>query len=231
MEQVLRQEYKYLITIDACKKLSHQLGELLKEDVHNGLGGYRVRSLYFDTLNNKDFVEKQNGEEVRRKIRLRRYNTQSEYALLEMKQKQGIYQLKRSLKIKREDALLLTKGIYTPLLNYKENFAAECFAMMHMECYRPKVVVQYNRKAFVAQGNETRITMDSDLVATQACFDIFSDTLQFYPVLSPFHSVIEVKYNDFLLSYIKDMLNQINRTQVSVSKYCLGRNVNLNELF
>lgn len=47
--------------------------------------------------------------------------------MLEMKQKQGPNQLKRSLKISREDAICLTKGDYSPLLKYKEDFAAEYY--------------------------------------------------------------------------------------------------------
>ena len=48
-----------------------------------------------------------------------------------------------------------------------------------------------------------------------------------YPVLDPFHMVLEVKYNGFLLSYIKDLLNLVERSELSVSKYCLARSVSL----
>ena len=40
--------------------------------------------------------------------------------------------------------------------------------------------------------------------------------------------VLEVKYNGFLLSYIKDLLDLVERSELSVSKYCLGRGVSLN---
>ena len=33
--------------------------------------------------------------------------------------------------------------------------------------------------------------------------ELFSDRLNMTPVLDPFNSVLEVKYNGFLLSYIK----------------------------
>lgn len=44
------------------------------EDKHNGAGGYRIRSLYFDTLDDNDYRDKLDGMELRRKIRLRNYD-------------------------------------------------------------------------------------------------------------------------------------------------------------
>ena len=48
-----------------------------------------------------------------------------------------------------------------------------------------------------------------------------------YPVMDPCCLVLEVKYNGFLLSYIKDLLNLVERSELSVSKYCLARSVSL----
>ena len=45
--------------------------------------------------------------------------------------------------------------------------------------------------------------------------------------MDPFNLVLEVKYNGFLLSYIKDLLDQVERSELSVSKYCLARSVSL----
>ena len=231
MNNVMRQEKKFLINIEEALKNSNYLEKILLQDQHNGTDGYIVRSLYFDTLNNKDFHEKEDGIELRRKIRLRIYSPKDNFAVLEMKQKQGNNQLKRSLKIKKEDAILLTKGIYNPLLNYKESFASECYAIMNMQCYRPKTIVQYNRKAFIAKENKIRVTFDSNIIATESCFDIFSENLNMYPVFDKFNVVLEVKYNGFLLSYIKDMINRIDKSEISVSKYCLARTVGLEYIF
>lgn len=197
------------------------------EDKHNGARGYRIRSLYFDTLDDRDFHEKEEGLELRRKIRLRIYDPVSGFAMLEMKQKEGAYQKKRSLRVSREDAWRLSCGDYEPLLKYEEPFAAECYGLMHRRCYRPKAVVEYLRRAYIAKENRIRITLDGNIIATEACYDIFSENLLQYPVLDPFHVVLEVKYNGFLLSYIKDLLNMADRSEISVSKYCLARSVGL----
>ena len=88
-------------------------------------------------------------------------------------------------------------------------------------------MVEYQRKAFIAKENKIRVTFDSHIVATETCFDLFSGNLVMYPVLDPFNTVLEVKYNGFLLSYIKELVNRVDRSQLSVSKYCLARSAGL----
>ena len=231
MNKVVRQEKKFLIGTEESYSLNNYLSKMLIEDKHNGSKGYIVRSLYFDTLFDKDFRDKEDGIELRRKIRLRIYNPDDDFAVLEMKQKEGAYQLKRSLKITRDEAQELTKRNYGVLLNHKEDFAKECYGLMNMQCYLPKTIVQYNRKAFIAKENNIRITFDSNIIATETCFDIFSKNLNMYPVFNKDNTVLEVKYNGFLLGYIKDMLENVDKSEVSVSKYCLARSASLNYLY
>ena len=223
MNQVSREEKKFLISKEEYYKKSHQLEQVLAHDKNNGPDGYVVRSLYFDTIYDRDFFDKQDGIETRRKIRLRCYDPDSDFALLDMKQKQGCYQMKRSLRVSREDAGRLIKGDYSPLLKYPEKFAQECYALMLCQCYRPKTIVQYHRKAYVAKENKIRITFDSRIESTESCMELFSPHLNMNPVLDAFHVVLEVKYNGFLLEYIKRMLNGIDKSELSVSKYCLAR--------
>lgn len=207
--------------------LQGRLGAVMHGDVHNGAQGYLIRSLYFDTPDDQDFNDKVDGLELRRKIRLRSYSPQADFAMLEMKQKEGPYQRKRSLRLTREDARQLCQGDYRPLQKYKDPFAAECYGLMHCRCYRPKTVVEYRRQAYVAKENRIRITFDSRIVATESRFELFDPKLSMYPVMDPFNLVLEVKYNGFLLSYIKDLLDQVERSELSVSKYCLARSVSL----
>ena len=225
MHEVLRQEKKFLITLVQYYRFSHALGRLLALDDHSEGEGYLIRSLYFDTLDDQDYEEKEEGVELRRKIRLRNYGPDTPFAMLEMKQKQGANQKKRSLRMDREPAQRLIQGDYAVLLRYEEPFAAECFALMQQRCYRPKAVVTYHRKAFVAQENQIRITFDHHITGTESRFDIFSDTLLENSLLDPSLAVLEVKYNGFLLSYIKDMLMECDASELSVSKYCLSRAV------
>lgn len=231
MNTVARQEKKYLIGTEEAYKLNHYLSSLLTGDKHNGLSGYMVRSLYFDTIYDNDFNDKVEGVELRRKIRLRVYNADDEFALLEMKQKEGMNQLKRSLRITRKEAEELSKRNYSVLLNHKEDFAKECYAIMNMQCYLPKTIVQYNRKAFVAKENNTRITIDSNILSTETCFNLFDKSLNLYPVFNKDNIVLEVKYDGFLLGYIKDILESVNKSELSMSKYCLGRTITKSYLY
>lgn len=202
---------------------SCRLARILQEDAHNGVHGYLIRSLYFDTVYDGDFFEKLAGVETRRKLRLRCYDPNASYAMLEMKQKQGASQLKRSLRVSREDALLLTKGDYSPLLRYPDAFAAECYALMKCRCYLPRTIVEYRRKAFIAKENKIRVTFDSDIVCTESSFELFSPTLNMSPVLDPYDVVMEVKFNGFLLDYIRGTINSVDKSELSVSKYVLAR--------
>ena len=123
MEEVFRQEKKYLISMEEFYRAGGQFGALLHEDPHNGAHGYRIRSLYFDTLSDRDFHEKEDGVELRRKLRLRLYDPRGDFAMLEMKQKQGMYQKKRSLRLARADAQRVARGDYTPLAESTDPFA------------------------------------------------------------------------------------------------------------
>lgn len=80
MNRVFREEKKYLIGMAEALQRSHLLGQVMREDPHNGVHGYRIRSLYFDTVYDEDYHEKLAGIETRRKIRLRCYDPAAGYA-------------------------------------------------------------------------------------------------------------------------------------------------------
>lgn len=231
MNEVLRQEKKFLITQPLMYELSAELAAVMMEDPHNLGMGYPIRSLYFDTLDDRDYQEKDEGVELRRKIRLRCYGPETDFAMLEMKQKQGAMQKKRSLRVSRAEALRLIQGDYAPLLARQEPFAAECYGLMSIHCYRPKAVVEYRRRAFIAKENRIRVTFDHSIAASESRFDIFAPDLAENTSLDPFLVVLEVKYNGFLLSYIKDMLRRCDKSEVSVGKYCLSRAVSKHYTF
>lgn len=223
MRDVLREEKKFLLNQAEALRLRDHLLTVVHPDEHNGPDGYVVRSLYFDSLYDRDLQEKEDGVELRRKLRLRVYSPDAEFALFEMKQKQGAYQRKRSLSLSRQDAQALIAGDFTVLLKSESDFGRECYALMQTLAYRPKTIVEYDRFAFVAPENAIRITFDSAIRANEANYDIFDRHLPLNSVLSPFSVVLEVKYNGFLLSYIKDMLLPVQHAVLSVSKYCMAR--------
>lgn len=230
IQKVLRQEKKYLLSAEQGLRLASKLEKVIEEDPHNGEQGYMVRSLYFDTLDNRDYDEKMAGTEVRRKIRMRIYSPEDDFAFIEIKQKQGGNQLKRSMKISRDHAQRLAQGDYSPLTEYKEPFAWEFYGILNMHAYRPKTIVEYRRRAFILPENSIRITFDSHINATESSREIFSPDLLFYPAQEPWKMVLEVKYNGFLLSYVKNLLRTADRSEMAVSKYCMARAVSRGNL-
>ena len=223
MLSVLRQEEKYPLYLLEAAKYSYYFSKLLMLDEYSKNGSYNVRSLYFDTVDDRDFFDKLTEQNLRHKIRLRVYSPEDRFAKLEVKEKTGIYQRKRSLTIKREDALKIIDGQYGVLLDYPEEFAAELFAVMTMDCYRPKSIVEYKRLAFMAKENNIRLTFDSHICATESNFELFSPNLPLSPVFDEDKVIFEVKYNRFMLGYIKDIISKVNQRSISSSKYCLSR--------
>ncbi len=123
MNEVLRQEKKYLISLDQYYRISRRFEKIMMQDPHNGEDGYCIRSLYFDSIDDRDFQEKEDGVEIRRKLRLRNYGASDKKAKLEMKQKQGINQKKRSLILEEADAKQLIKGNTSVLLKEEKHLS------------------------------------------------------------------------------------------------------------
>lgn len=225
MIDVSRKELKYIVNINEAYHLKSQLAAVMKSDNHNGLNGYRVRSLYFDTLFDTDFEEKVQGYDKRKKIRLRIYGDNDEIVKLELKQKESSSQRKRSLLLSKEEALQMINADYSFLMARPEPLAHALYIEMCTKNYRPKCVVEYDRVAYFRENNDIRVTFDMNLRATEADFNIFNTNLMLYPVAKSGEITLEVKYNGFLFSYIKTLIKGIDKMQVSNSKYCRARTI------
>ena len=56
MNKVLREEKKFLISIAEFRSTSAKLEKVMRQDPHNGVHGYMIRSLYFDTPYDTDYT-------------------------------------------------------------------------------------------------------------------------------------------------------------------------------
>lgn len=225
--KVLRTEKKYRLSIVEAELLFYKLAKVLEGDPFHGNDAYMVRSLYFDTLKNDDYWEKMDGLSKRKKIRLRIYNPDGNVAKLEIKEKQGNTQLKRSLTIDRHEAEALINGDYDVLKNNESSVADEFYQLMKTRLYRPVCIVEYQRKAFASFTNDIRITFDSCVSSNEGNFDIFDKNMFTYSVMPLDSVILEVKYNGFLLSYIKELINSCDCMEQSNSKYCMARTFGL----
>ena len=220
---VVRTEKKYEMPIVSISVLSGQLRKLMQADTHGGSRGYAVRSLYFDSIYDDDLFDKINGLEVRKKVRLRLYDPESPTVKLELKQKQGTAQMKKTLEIPQNTARAMIAGDYTGLLTLDDDFALELYQLLLTNSYRPKCIIEYDRLAFAAPVNDTRITVDSDIRVSRDFEAFFRRQPNYTPIVK--HPVLEVKYNRFLLDRFKLAADLADMPEMSCSKYELARSV------
>lgn len=220
--KTFRHEYKYLINYQEMLLLRKQLNELLVPD--RSSDGYLVRSLYFDSVDDTDYYDKLGGEYLRKKIRLRIYDINTNKVKLEIKQKADYHQLKESLIITKKDALELINGNYQILLSYDEELAKRIYTIMQTGCYRPKVIIEYQRIAYIT-STTTRITFDFNIKKSDNINDFFETDPNYLRVTSLPNVVLEVKFDRFLEPYISNILNKYIVNNQSFSKYTSGRNI------
>lgn len=221
---VFRNENKYFISYSTFVSLKSKLDKILKRDKHSNEKSYIVRSLYFDSINNLDFQSKLAGTNIRKKIRLRVYDPKSNKCKLEMKQKNTNLQHKISIWINKEDANNLIIGNYSVLTKYFENAkeAVLIYKTMVLGCYKPVVMVEYDRIAYVYPLYNTRITFDMNVRSSESNFDLFSKDLSFNYLINK-RIILEIKFNEKLMKFISDILKPYKLTQLAISKYCTGR--------
>ena len=58
MLAVLRREEKYLLTLGEALQCADRFEKTLTPDGFSKDGSYRIRSLYFDTVDDRDFLDK-----------------------------------------------------------------------------------------------------------------------------------------------------------------------------
>ena len=84
-----RHEWKHEISVFDVLCLRQRLSSVMTPDPHAQGGRYSVRSLYFDDLRDTALREKLDGVSRREKFRLRCYNGDDSYLVLEKKSKVG----------------------------------------------------------------------------------------------------------------------------------------------
>lgn len=220
---VVRTEKKYSISPCQRSTLLYRLEPIMQLDQHSGLDGYMVRSLYFDSIYDNDYFDKVSGLEMRKKVRLRIYAPEQQTVKLELKQKQGSAQKKISLSISRDLAEEMIRGQYSGLLELGSDTAMTFYQILETGLYRPKCIIEYNRIAFAEESNDIRITVDSNIGMSPFCERFFDTEVSYIPVRK--EPVLEVKYNRFLLSNIKQVLDFADSTELAISKYAMSRQV------
>lgn len=225
-QETYRHEIKILLNPLQHKYALQLLGPLMKQDCHAGaLGFYTVRSLYFDTCFNESYNTKAFGLLKRHKIRLRTYDIRSGFCKLEIKNRQsaGIYKETSSLSALQAQQLI--DGDPAFLLSLPDPAARKVYALFHQEPWQPAVLIDYEREPFILPFSEIRVTFDCNIRASKDSSGFFASGGYFTPLFPGGEAVLEIKYNHFLPPHIKEALSSIGGLPMSVSKYCLSRNL------
>jgi hypothetical protein len=223
-----RCEVKFHINKLQAAELSFILRKDMFRDVHSAdTGSYWVRSLYFDTVDNRDYYEKVIGHNTRRKIRLRIYDISAGQVKLELKNKYCSRIHKETVLITREDANKLISGDCEPLLGYKEKAADKIFVLMRRAFYRPTVIIDYAREAYLYPFQNIRVTIDANFCAnySHCSYDLFNRDMCMIPVSDSYTSILEIKYDHMLPPFLQKVLSGFDLYRTQISKYCMARNM------
>lgn len=220
-----RNELKYICSDQDLAIFHQRILPFMEMDTNqNGEEFYHIRSLYFDTYDNRCVMENEAGVDDRKKIRIRIYNNADVLIRLEIKYKLHGMTRKESCPLTREqfDAILEDQMEEEFWLNQAPPLRMLYIARM-TEYMKPKVIVEYDRTAFVCMAGNVRITFDRNIASSDQLEKFFEDDLPAIPVLEPGMHLLEVKFDEFLPEYIADALGTGNIRQTAFSKYYLSR--------
>ena len=91
--------------------------------------------------------------------------------------------------------------------------------------YTPKVIIDYERIAYVEEITNVRITFDMKISASYELENFLNGDYQSFYVLPSGINVLEVKFDEILPSYIRNIVESYSFQQNSFSKYYYGRKI------
>jgi len=225
LDKRLRHEHKYYLHQHEYLTLRSRVSRLLSMDKHSiDSDGYVIRSLYFDGVHDQALYDKQDGIFSREKYRIRTYNNSDETIKLERKSKYGEYVSKESAALTREQYERIMIGDYDCLQGEEPLIHDFRFALVHRG-FRPAVIVQYTREAYVYDLGDVRVTFDKKLSAVVNGFHLFDDFGVALDVLQDARTIMELKYNQFLPESVRQLVQPGGHQRSTISKYVLCREI------
>ncbi len=181
-----------------------------------------MRSLYFDTPEDKALREKLDGVSLREKFRLRYYNGDLSTLHLEKKSKNSSLCTKLSAPISLFELELLLGGETAWMADSPHALVRELYSKMLSQSLRPVSVVDYVREAFVYAPGNVRVTLDYDIRSAFSPRDFQNAAA---PSLPPPDAaiILEVKWDSFLPDIIRAAVDLPGRQSAPYSKYAACR--------
>lgn len=223
-----RNELKYVVSVSQLACLRSRIGSLMPLDSHgNEKGLYNIRSLYFDDYRNTCFYENEYGTGTREKFRLRTYNGNQNEIHLELKRKERGKTHKDSCILTREQCEQFFNGTGLPQNGDYPAVLRKFCIKYKAELYRPKVIAEYEREAYVYKTGNVRITLDTDIRSSNRIDQFFDHRIFARPIMPAGYHLLEVKYDELLPDHIYRSLQLQNLQWTTFSKYYLCRKYNM----
>lgn len=220
-----RVEDKYACSMNELFLLQSRIDTILQADSNQySADGYSIISVYFDDLYDTHLQDTIDGNSQREKYRIRIYNNSFNTIKLEVKFKQYNRILKKSKSISQSDMRALLSGTPIDCDNSLEDPATLFNIAIKERGLQPKVIVTYERKAYVFPSGNVRITFDRNIRSSNS-IDNFGNPNLTYDVPDERNAILEVKYDEFLPGFIAQLLELGNMQQISYSKYRICREI------
>ena len=148
------------------------------------------------------------------------------YIVLEKKEKLQGRGLKKSCRLTVDEVKTIVEGNITDLVyDTDKGLIKELASDVLINNYQPKVIIDYERIAYVEEVLNIRITFDMKISASYDLDEFLTgDYMNFY-VMPSNMNLLEVKFDDIMPSHIKNILDLSNLNQTSFSKYYYGRKI------
>ncbi len=219
-----RHELKYYLNTADYLIIKNRLSEIVGSDEHAGRNGsYKIRSLYFETPDDKVLREKLYGVNEREKFRIRYYNEDTSYIRLEKKMKINNLTCKISVPITKSECEKLLAGDRKWMRDSKEGLILELYAKMKYQLLHPKTLVDYIREPFVYAPGNVRVTFDTKISTGVNSTDLFNFKTPMVKAHGSPVIIMEVKYDHYLPTIIQSMVQVQNRRVTAFSKYADAR--------
>ena len=222
MDPKYRHEWKHVLNTGDLLTLRQRLRAVMESDPHAIDGKYYIRSLYFDNSDDKALREKIDGVNMREKFRIRLYNCDSSVIHLEKKSKRNGLGTKYSAVLTAEQAQKIVDGDIDWMLRSDHPLIQELYCKMRYQGRRPKTIVDYTREPFIFRPGNVRVTLDYDIRTGLGCTDFLNPDAVTIPA-GDAPILIEVKWDEFLPSIIRDLVSIPDRRVGSFSKYAQCR--------
>ena len=222
MKLQYRHEWKHEISFADLLAIRQRLRAVAESDPHAKNGKYLIRSLYFDNLNDKALREKIDGVNLREKFRIRYYNGDPSVIHLEKKSKRAGLGTKFSAALSPEEAQSIVDGRLDWMLESGRPLVQELYCKMNYQGLRPKTIVDYTREPFIYRPGNVRVTFDYDIRTGLSCTDFLDPDCPTVPAGDAL-ILMEVKWDAFLPSIIRDAVQTPGRRAEAFSKYARCR--------